>query len=297
MRMPFCDESAKSPRWFNPETAHEYSTYSFVGLYRASGCGAGRRRADSQEGPFAGFGQTSLDKHHGQPPGSPLGGSMLDKHPSKILATPTPGAANTKAGTGIVLSNTWSAPLPESSGGHSLEIKDLGALLGPHGKPSDKLEAPAEKIIIYPGITYLMPQKDAEKVLGAGGITTKYRIACGGIPDGLSYTTYDGNWEGVFNRLLMVTDLADQVVSLEFLRESPKPLEHKPPWQRVTVTRHVLDYVNAMVKGQPGSPETWIYDTRNGLLIDTHSHQTARWCVPKPLINLILYCVEKSGVK
>lgn len=62
------------------------------------------------------------------------------------------------------------------------------------------------------------------------------------------------------------------------------------------VTRHVPDYVNAMVKGVPGNPDTWIYNTHHGLLIGTHSDQTA-WCVPKPMINLILYCVEKGGVK
>ena len=255
-----------------------------------------------KKNPFEGFG-TSLDKRPGgQSSTNPFGqggGTMLDKRgpaPAPAPSTTPSKASGTNSGAGgIVLSSNWSAPLPESSGGHSSEIQDLKALLGPYGTPSDSLAA-APGVIIYPGIRYLMPQAEAARLLGAAGITTKSKIACGGFPDGLSYTAYDGRWEGVFNRLYIVTDLANQVVSLEFVAESSR-IPHTPPWQRITATRHVLDYVNATVKGQRGSPETWMYNTGYGLVIDTVSHQTVRWYVPKPLIDLILFCAEKSGVK
>jgi len=246
--------------------------------------------------PFAGFG-TSLDKRPGgssstNPFGQPGGNLLNQRGPAASTAT---GASGSTPGE-ISLPANWSAPLPESSGGHSLEIQDLKALLGPYGTPDKSLATPPG-VVIYPGIRYLTPQAEAARLLGAAGITTSHKIACGGFPDGLSYTSYDGKWEGMFNRLYLVTDPAHQVVCLEFVAETPRKIVHPPPWVRVTVTRHVLDYVNAMVKGQRGSPETWLYNTGSGLVIDTVSHQTARWYVPKPLIDLILFCAENSGAR
>jgi hypothetical protein len=240
--------------------------------------------------PFAGFG-SSLDRR----PGGQAGGTLLDRGPGGSVTTPSIGAGNSKPGE-IALPGNWSAPLPESSGGHSLEIQDLKALLGPYGKPDDSLATPPG-VMIYPGIRYLAPQAEAARILGASGITTSHKIACGGFPDGLSYTSYDGKWESVFNRLYLVTDLAHQMVCLEFVAESARNIPHLPPWRPVTVTRHVLDYVNSMVTAQRRSPATFLYTTGSGLVVDTVSHQTARWYAPKPMINLILFCVENSGAR
>jgi hypothetical protein len=109
--------------------------------------------------PFAGFG-SSLDRR----PGGQAGGTLLDRGPGGSVTTPSIGAGNSKPGE-IALPGNWSAPLPESSGGHSLEIQDLKALLGPYGKPDDSLATPPG-VMIYPGIRYLAPQAEAARILG-----------------------------------------------------------------------------------------------------------------------------------
>ncbi len=220
---------------------------------------------------------------------------MLDKRPAAPNTSASNSAGTTGKGGGIMLDSNWSAPLPESSGGHTMEIRDMKALMGTYGTPSDDLTTPPG-VMICPGVPYLTPKATAERTLGATGLTTSVKVACGGFPGGLLITSHDGNWDGAFNRIYTVTDLANQVVAIEFVAES-RPVGRIGPWKPF-VTNHVFDYANAKVKAVPGKIMNYVYDAGATVVFDTiQGHQTARLYAPKPLIKLMLYCAQQSGVK
>jgi hypothetical protein len=238
-------------------------------------------------------------------------GSSLDKHPNKPGATLKPVVKPNLAPLtpvpaapphGIALSKTWSAPLPLSSGGHSLDLRDLGWLLKDYGQAGDDL-GPHPEVKIEGGVTYLMPQRQAEKLLGldSHGMKTSAKVACAGFPDGLSYTSYDVK-KDIYDRLYLVTDLADQVVCLQYVASNEVQRPSVPPWRFIDKDWHVYDYVNNRTKGQPRIRiDTRVLDRRSEggfIVVNTTGEavkQSARWYVPQPLINLILYCTAKRS--
>jgi hypothetical protein len=190
--------------------------------------------------------------------------------------------------------------LPLSSGGHSLDIRDLGRLLRDYGKPGEDL-APHPEVKIDRGVTYLMPLAQAEQRLGldSHALKTRARVACAGFPDGLTYIGYDVK-AGIYQRLYIVTDLADQVVCIEYVAPNVVDAPPSPPWRVMPGEWHVYDYVNDRTKGQPRIEiDTRVLDRRNDgqfIVVNTTGravNQTATWHVPQPLINLILYCAGK----
>lgn len=247
---------------------------------------------------FKGWG-TSLDKHPKKP------GATLTPTVKPIFTPPAPPTPATAAPShGIVLSKTWSAPLPLSSGGHSLDLRDLTWLLKDYGQAADDT-GPHPEAKIAQGVTYLMPQMQAERALGldSHGMKAGAKVACAGFPDGLSYTSYDIK-KGIFNRLYLVTDLADQVVCLQYVASNEIDRPPSPPWRVINEDWHVYDYVNNRTKGQPRIRiDTRVLDRRKDggfILVNTTApevKQTAQWYVPQPLINLILYCTAKRSGK
>ena len=239
-------------------------------------------------------------------------GSSLDKNPHKPGATlkptvnPNPAPLSPSvpppASNGIALSRTWSAPLPPSSGGHSLDMRDLGWLLKDYGQAGDDL-GPHPEVKIEGGLTYLMPQRQAEKVLGldSHAMKTSAKVACAGFPDGLSYTAYAVK-KDIYDRLYLVTDLAGQVVCLQYVATNEVQRPSVPPWRFIDRDWHVYDYVNDRTKGQPRIRiDTRVLDRRGEggfIVVNTTGEavkQSARWYVPQPLINLILYCTAKRS--
>ena len=63
----------------------------------------------------------------------------------------------------------------------------------------------------------------AAKILGVSGtIPSSARLATPGFPRaGISYISYDGNFEGHFNRVYLVTEAANRIVALQFVDEHP----------------------------------------------------------------------------
>src|SRR2546430_15652530 len=69
-----------------------------------------------------------------------------------------------------------------------------------------------------------MDCNEAARVLGVrGSIPSRVSLATPGFPrNTMFYVAYDGNFEGHFNRLYLVTDAANKIVSVQLVDEHPK---------------------------------------------------------------------------
>ena len=281
-----------------------------------------------KKAPFTGFGGSALDRRPGAPPApSPFSkpGTPMPKLPP-LPATPAPSGAAPSA-AGIRLAPGWDGRVTEAAGGHGNELEDLTTLLTPYGTAEKDTDAHPE-MLIYPGIKYLAPLAEAEKVFFGDSRPSKSvatKLAIAGFPEGLSFASYDIHL-GIYNRLFLVFDLAQQVVSVELVGEDVLFVPPSPPFVLIESEWRVYDYINDRIKGQSRIViDGRVNDLRaNGFIIfhttgtrqqrwsrqipapgitakpptsEIHPKQATTWYVPKPLINLILYCVGKYGRK
>jgi len=228
---------------------------------------------------------------------------------------------------GLVLDQRWQTPL---QGGNDT-LKDLGALLSPFAKPSPNL-APAPGIKIYEEISYLMPVEDAKKLLKLDQRqAVKNKVLCPGFPkDSLLYHAFDGVFEGHFNKLILVTDRMDQVVAVELVAEVPKRDQIDAPYS--PTDWHMYNFVLSRTKA---ARRLWIdhkchfqedgrwqeYQSKytsshpkneiqllriDSLLMEPgkrEGYRTSDWkpleaarlYLPKPLMEVILHCVNAGG--
>ncbi|RFC42351.1 MAG: hypothetical protein DVB28_001927 [Verrucomicrobia bacterium] len=178
---------------------------------------------------------------------------------------------------------------------------------------------PAPDILIYDKIHYLMPLKEAVKVLGLSQVVNStITVSCPGMPyHSLFGVSFKGKFENGFDGVVLVTDSAKQVVAVEFTNVSTKKitldrLSTKKEW----VT---FDFVNTRTKGQdaamvrhgtetygkvlridsvfvnPDSDKRGFrgYGGYSGFEGGTEMHPT-RLYLPRPLAELILYRISKS---
>ena len=154
----------------------------------------------------------------------------------------TPGSSQTLAG-GIVLDRGWASPLQ----GGSQTMKDLGELLSPFAKPEANL-APSPGLIIFQGVTYLMPYAEAKAALNLQQkVIAKDKVVCPGLPkDSFFSYAFDGNFEGHFNKLFLVVDKAEQVVAVQLVAEAPKKDQVKAPIHKTEW--HTYNFANTKSK-------------------------------------------------
>lgn len=235
--------------------------------------------------------------------------------------TPTPTGQG-----GVVLDRTWNSPIQ----GGSATMEDLGVLLSPFAKPSANTDT-ASYLEIYEGVTYLMPYEEARKKLNLSQkIISKNKVVCPGFPkDSLFHYAFDGNFEGHFNKLYIVTDKADQVVAIQLVSETPKIDSNEAPYK--ATYWHTYNFVNSRTKA---SKRLWIdhkqyYLERNRwteyratsanrlksdlnlLRIDSllfnpditnsgyrgnnwKALEAVRLYLPRPMMELILQCIQTS---
>ena len=222
----------------------------------------------------------------------------------------------------IVLSNNWQTPLQ----GGSTSAKELGSLLSPFYQPNTSLTA-SKDLIIYEKVHYLMPLEEAKKALGLpSNLTSKAAVAGGGFPrDSLFHYVFDGNFEGQYNKLYLITDKADQVVSVQLVAESPEKSWARYPQES---DWHVYNFINSRSKAitrlrighfmyyqregwknwssynptysdaKPGATPVVRIDSivvdpgRRGLSSEAKYLEAVRWYVPRPLGELIMHCTR-----
>ncbi len=183
--------------------------------------------------------------------------------------------------------------------GGSATIKDLRRLLSPHPQSAHNTAA-APNIEIYRGVGYLMARDVTIQKLGLqSAIKSKNAVVCPGFPsDSFSSSTFDGRFDGEYNRLYLVTDCADQVFNSASLR--------KPHAKRVGASTdwYCYNFVNYRVKALPRLGISHQVGLENNgsllriesVLIDSKGRpaEAVRWFLPKPLAELILFCISNS---
>ena len=218
----------------------------------------------------------------------------------------------------IVLSPTWNSPVNRGE----MTRKDLALLFGAAGSASEST-AVHPSIMVYPDIPMLAPLAVAKKTLHLENVTaTTTKVTCAGLPiDSLTSHAFNGIFPGGYSRLHLITDLADQVVSVLLVDENSR--------QRATGLTdsfgyHTYNFISARVKGNnelvvkhdiatTGAPPGVVLV--DSLLIDANDPEDvpqsrsstttrtkrkpttgrvmerSRWFVPQPLVSLILRCV------
>lgn len=229
---------------------------------------------------------------------------------------------------GIALDSYWDSPL---QGGRNA-MQELATLISPFAKPA-RNTAPSPGLKIFEGVTYLMPYEEARKILNLNQrMVPKSMIESAGFPRSSLYVyAFDGTFEGHFNKLYLMTDKADQVVSVHLVAGSPKRDLVDAPAR--PTDWHTYNFVNARAKAVPS---LWIghkqfYQERgqwseyrptgsyqqvvqsagllriDSVLIDPNSRrdddyrdanwralEAVRWYVPQPLMELILHCIRNA---
>ncbi len=242
--------------------------------------------------------------------------------PVASTTTPTPTAAAPTARK-LMLAQNWDAPAQTGA----MTRKDLALLFSGQGASSGSATDEAA-IVLYGGIPYLEPLAETRKRLNIEtAIAANARVTCPGLPAG-SFTahTYSGVFEGGFNRLLLVTDLAEQIVSVLVLDENSRQQVANEP---DSTGYHTYNFIQHRVKGSgdlairhkiaPGKGgviiiETMLIDPTEGAKPPTRSTSSrstttttrstasktgkvlerSRWYVPAPVADLILRCAASS---
>jgi hypothetical protein len=219
----------------------------------------------------------------------------------------------------ISLSMNWNSP----GQGGELARKDLAKLFGGFGRASESTDVDAS-MDVYPGLKFLTPLAAAKKALHLDSLpSTKTKISTPGLPQGsFSANTFSGVFAGGFTRMHIVTDGADQVVSLLFVDANTGS---RAPNETDTTGYHTYNFITGGAKAtndlvirhqivtENPMPGLVVVDT---LLIDTTDPEApssgrtskgkstssskpktgkvlerSRWFVPVPVVNLILRSV------
>ena len=234
--------------------------------------------------PFAGFGNSSLDRKPG-----PLGGTPLPAAPAPV---PSVGAS----GTGLTLDARWDTRNGLSQRGPLTQRRELRALLTGFAQPG-KDTSPQPGVEIYGGVTYLMPLVAAQAKLGltnqmqSGGSPSLV-----GIPPGLKFTAFTVTAGRKF-AIRFLIDRASQVVAVEFVANDPRDL---PPLPGRRCDRAFLgktyDFLpqGSSIAPRPFSQFCW--NEKDDVIIATrYGPASANLHLPKPFVSIMLYCLDLDG--
>ena len=246
--------------------------------------------------------------------------------PAEQVAPSRDNSAQTNSG--VVLESRWEASI---FAGGSATRKDLARLLSLFAKANRNL-GPAPNLEIYEGVTYLMPLRVAAQKLGvAGKLSGKSEVICPGFPRNSIFDyAVDGTFDGEYNRMLIVTDRADQVLSIELMAEHPaySRIDSYHQWIHGETDWYCYNFIVNRVKnvatlrinhelnyevrghwlrqreGEPINADV----VRADLNLASHTDhpprgtdqydkvlERSRWYVPRPLAELLLYCLSKAG--
>jgi hypothetical protein len=228
--------------------------------------------------------------------------------------TPPPKVVETRR---IALAPNW-ATAPQ---GGDMTRKDLAALFGSQITSGESSEA--EPAILYPEVPYLAPLATARRNLNLDNTNpSRTKITTPGLPvASLTANAFTGIFPGGYTTLTLVTDSADQVVSVHLADETPRQRTAE-----ITNTGgyHTYNFIAQRVKGagqmvikheivREGAPagvvvvDSFLIDpnapdpsapprtsTRSSKTSTTRQPRTgkilerSRWYVPNPLVSVIL---------
>jgi hypothetical protein len=194
--------------------------------------------------------------------------------------------------------------------GGDISMRELQLLLSSHCSEAVDLSGAGTKI--YNGVTYLMDSEQAATILGlAHSVPSRVPVATPGFPkSSMYYIGYDGAFEGHFNRLYLVTDVANKVVAIQLVDEHPKG-RWKSAAALATATWSTYNFINARMRASD-TARVQALSKRQGdvILIDTQVYQrvrtrvgkknvdryeeqeNAKLFIPTPFARIILHCAQ-----
>jgi hypothetical protein len=194
--------------------------------------------------------------------------------------------------------------------GGETSMRELQSLLSTHCSEGVDLSGAGTKI--YNGATYLMNAEQAATVLGLPhSVPSRIPLAAPGFPkNSLYYIGYDGAFEGRFNRLYLVTDIANKVVAIQLVDEHPKG-RWKSAAALAAATWSTYNFINARMRasdiarvqavskrqGNIVVIDTQVFQrvrTRVGRTnVDRYEEQeNAKLLIPTPFARIILHCAQ-----
>ena len=219
----------------------------------------------------------------------------------------------------IVLGSSWNRPAKTGE----LTRKDLALIFSTCGQASEDT-AGDSSIMVYPSIAFLTPVPEAKRQLRLDGLnTSKAKVVCPGLPlDSFWSHAFDGVFPGGYDRLCLISDAADQVISVQLVETTSRQRSSGFP---DLLAYHTYNFISYRVKGNArlaikhevakSTPGVFVVDSS---LIDPYDHgglglktavsrtpgrtqsrstrtgkvlERSRWFVPVPVVNLILRCV------
>ncbi|MEI6712605.1 MAG: hypothetical protein WCO60_02570 [Verrucomicrobiota bacterium] len=217
--------------------------------------------------------------------------------------------ASAQTPSGIVLHPEWATSIRDNVE----TMKELKSLLSHHAKPSVSTD-PQPGLTIYKDITYLMPLEAAIKALGVSRqVSTTSEVICPGFPyHSLLGHSFNGTFEGEFETVYIVTDLAQHVVAVQFVTGSPKEefddsLTDKE-WSTfdfVNTKRKAISTARVMHKthGMAGHHQhkpTRVLQIESTFFSPVAPHNNlkakyqSRLYLPRPMVELILFRISQS---
>lgn len=198
---------------------------------------------------------------------------------------------------GIILQSDWDSPVQEGD----LVVLELHGLLSKHGKAARNL-APAPNLEIYRGVTYLMPLKQATKVLGISvEVAAKHMVICPGFPHRTLFVySYNYLVEKGFNEIHLVADKADQVVAVQLYSGNARGIGG---YLYETPRFNTYDFVNSRAKSLTtakvghrinAEKDNWLLELESDFRDPPGKvWRFTRLFLPKPMLELILFRLEK----
>ena len=185
--------------------------------------------------------QIKLAGAAGPSPLMPNTASAATTTPATAPATATPPAP--KRTGKIQLASGWNSPRRDGE----MARKDLAKLFGHLVFPAETAEVDTS-IEVYPGIPLLTPLAAAKKTLNIESVShKKSRVATAGMPQN-SFSAYEVNgvFPGGFNRLSLITDADDQVISVLLVDTSTRTQVNN---ETDTNAYHTYDFIAGSGKG------------------------------------------------
>jgi hypothetical protein len=258
------------------------------------------------------------------PPAPTSGTAPMAPPSTPTSALPAPAALQPQPASlkKIALAPNWNSPVQ----GGEMTRKDLASIFGGPSLGNESNEGDPT-IVFFDDVTFLMPLGLAKKRLKLEGTTAFVsKVTCPGLPVGsFSAHGFAGVFAGGFNRLYLITDLADQVVSILLVDENSR---QRSSDITDTTGYHTYNFINGRSKGNndlvvkhqilTGAPrgvvvvESMLIDptdedgaakgssssrsTTKGTTTSRTSrtgkvNERSRWYVPNTIVSLILRCV------
>jgi hypothetical protein len=240
----------------------------------------------------------------------PITAARFESAPTIPTASPQMGTSQQQsppspAQIRMILSPGWDSRMQ----GGDITMRELQSILSRYCSADIDLSGAGSEL--YNGVRYLMDSEEAARILGLSHrIKSSDQIVTPGFPrNSLSCSTFDGTFEGQFNRLNLVTDEANKVVCIQLTDEHPRSADSPndgDTWSTYNFIHPALrasDTMKVSIKsfheGDVIRIETRLFQNfrqRVGRSVRAHTEEKekTKLLLPVPFARIILHCVQNG---